>query len=166
MRGGTHAPVDRFGTMAKLTLTKTSDLPVPPEAVLSTLDMEGVNDELAPFVQMTAPDPWNHMPIAEWRTGSLLFKSWILLFGFLPIDRHSFMLESVEPGKGFQEASSSWMNKTWRHYRSVEETTSGCRVTDSIEYEPRVPLLSGLQKFIIERIFDNRHKNLKKAFDQ
>ena len=67
------------------------------EEISRTLTMSGVNAELRPLVRMTAPAPWATRPIFDWPEQKLLFTSWILLLGVLPIDRHAFSLRSVIP---------------------------------------------------------------------
>lgn len=62
--------------------------------LLDGMTMEGVNAELWPLARMTALPKWRDRPILEWPTGQILFKSWVLLLGVLPIDRHVFLWRS------------------------------------------------------------------------
>lgn len=66
----------------------SSNLEISPEVVSELFTMKGVNRELSPLIRMTAPSEWSNKAIFEWPTGEVLFSSWILLFGILPIDRH------------------------------------------------------------------------------
>src|SRR5690554_7620371 len=86
--------------------------------------MKGVNRELSPIIRMTAPSEWSSKPIFEWPTGKVLFSSSILLFGILPIDRHTFFFQSIDRQRGFAEASSSLTNKLWHHRREIEDRKS------------------------------------------
>lgn len=140
------------------------DLPVPAQAVLDNLHLAGVNEELRPLVRMTCPAGSEKRPIFEWPAGQTLFASWILLFGVLPIDRHSFFLERIEPGRGFHESSSSLTNRSWKHRRIVETTPEGCRVTDTVSFECRLPLLGALLKPVYRMVFRHRHRVLKRRY--
>jgi hypothetical protein len=142
----------------------TSDLPVTPEAFLSSLTLAGVNRELGPMIRMSAPAQWRDRPISEWPEERELFKSWIFLFGALPIDRHSFRLRSVVPGRGFSEASSSLVMKHWGHRRFVAGIEGGCRVTDAVEFDTRIPLLGHVLKPLYWLAFRLRHRNLARLY--
>lgn len=73
----------------------SSNLKISPEDVAGLLTMKGVNRELSPLIRMTAPSEWSSKPIFEWPSGRVLFSSWILLFGILPIDRHTFFFNPL-----------------------------------------------------------------------
>ena len=150
--------------MAALGFKRSSNLPVGVEDFLSTLTMSGVNAELRPLVKMTTPKDWANRPILDWPVNEHLFNSWILLIGILPIDRHSIYFRSITPGKGFAEASWSAANKYWLHERSVVPTQTGCRVTDIVEYESRLPLVGHLLKPVYELVFQHRHQYLRSNY--
>ena len=134
--------------------------------MLATITMEGVNAELSPLVRMTAPEALSRQSIFDWPVQRELFASWILLFGLLPIDRHHFFLESVDPKSGFQERSSSWVNTFWSHTRQVVPLGSGCQVTDTVEYKSRVPLVDLAFKPAYRLVFWLRHRHLRRVFGQ
>ena len=46
----------------------SSELPIPAEDVLATLNFAGVNFELGPWVQMSAPASWASQGITAWPT--------------------------------------------------------------------------------------------------
>lgn len=144
--------------------TFSSDLPIPSERFLTTLTMAGVNAELSPLVRMTAPDSFSVRRILDWPEQKRLFQSWILLFGFLPIDRHDFFLEGINPNKGFSERSTSLINEYWCHKRNVVPTNSGCRVTDTVSFRSRIPLIDVLSKPIYHVVFWCRHRNLRRRY--
>jgi hypothetical protein len=150
--------------MGQVSFTRSSELQVDAGVFLSHFTLDQVNAELHPLVRMTAPDEWSGRPIVEWPANQPLFTSWILLFGVLPIDRHAFCLRSVSPAEGFDEDSSSTMNRYWRHQRRVTPIEGGCRVTDRVEYESRLPLWGSLLKPVYELVFRHRHRNLGKAY--
>lgn len=150
--------------MPALQFSHASDLAVPAERMLATLTMDGVNAELGPWLRMTAPAGWAEKPIGEWPTAQPLFASWILLLGVVPVDRHFFQLRSVQPGSGFVEESSSLVNRSWVHQRSVTQVQGGCRMVDSVHYRSRLPLLGHLLKPVYRLVFWWRHRRLRSRF--
>ena len=152
--------------MTSHSFTVSSDLPIPAEQFSRNLDMAGVNYELGPLVKMTAPEEWKGRAILEWPEGRLLFSSWILLLGVIPIDRHHFQLDAVLPGEGFVENSSSTTNRFWRHSRTIQSASAGCRVTDTVQYENRLPLLGALFKPVYRLVFSWRHHRLKSLYSK
>lgn len=128
--------------------------------------MRGVNEELMPIVRMTYPAEAASNDISQAPVGTFLFHSWILLGGFLPIDRHHLRLTSVEPGRGFIEESVSWNQKYWRHERVIEPVTGGCVLTDHLTFRPRFTLMGFLITRIIRRLFFHRHAQLRKKYGE
>lgn len=150
--------------MTALRFSRSSDLPVAADVVLATLTLDGVNAELRPLVRMTAPAHWAGLSLHDWPERQTLFNSWILLFGILPVDRHAFYLESVTPGEGFVETSTSLMNAAWNHTRTIAPIAGGCRVTDSLEFRNRIAPLGYLLKPVYQLVFWNRHRTLRKRY--
>lgn len=142
----------------------SSNLPVSVDEVLMTLTMEGVNTELNPFVRMTAPSAYSRRNILDWPKKQALFKSWILLFKFLPIDRHAFYFDAINPQAGFSESSSSWTNRYWNHERKVIAEGTGCRVIDTVHYQSRIPFIDLLLQPIYRFVFWQRHKYLRRHY--
>ena len=131
---------------------------------METITMDGVNAELRPLVRMTAPKQWREQSILQWPTKRPLFKSWVLLFGFFPIDLHSFRLEDADSTTGFREDSSTSTNKIWQHERTVESVSGGCRVTDRVNFENRIPILGTVFKPVYVAVFAHRHRYLRNTF--
>jgi hypothetical protein len=150
--------------MAAYRFSCSSDLAVGADVMLATLTLNGVNAELWPLVRMTAPAAFAQRPLSAWPERQHLFNSWILLFGVLPVDRHAFYLQSVMPGRGFVETSSSTINALWKHERTIIPLEAGCRVIDSVEYRCRVPLLGYLLKPLYTLVFWRRHRYLKSRY--
>src|SRR3546814_1164964 len=98
--------------------------------------MRGVNAELSPLVRMSVPQAYACLTLRDAPQGSLLFKSWLLLFGILPFDHHALRIEKLWD-YGFQEDSSSWLQRRWRHKRFTELMPNGSRLVDELEIEPR-----------------------------
>jgi hypothetical protein len=150
--------------MTGMRFSQSSDLAAAVEDVLPTLTLGGVNAELWPWVRMTAPATWAQLPLAQWPAQQVLFKSWILLLGVLPIDRHAFFLQSVTPGRGFVETSSSTVNAQWNHTRTLAPIAGGCRVTDTLEYQSRIAALGYLLYPAYRLVFWWRHRRLRARF--
>ena len=131
-------------------------------AEVSTMD--GVNAELGPFIRMTHPAQANALAGADAAPGTLLFQSWLLAFGMLPIDRHALSLDRLYPGEGFDERSSSLVQRVWIHRRRVAPVGSGCRVTDEIVFEPRLPFTRLLLQPVVRALFRHRHRRLRARF--
>ena len=142
----------------------SSNLKISTEDVEGLLTMKGVNSELSPLIRMTAPSEWSSKPIFEWPTGEVLFSSWILLFGILPVDRHTFFLQSIDRQRGFVEASSSLTNKLWHHRRQINRNGASCRLTDTVEFRCRLPLLAHVLGPVYRFIFRHRHQVLRSFY--
>lgn len=100
--------------------------------------------------------------IAEVTLGEEAFASWFLFLGLVPFDRHH--LTVVERGeRSFVEGSWSWMQRRWRHERTVTPIDGGCEVLDRVTVEPRLsPTV--LVRPIVARIFAGRHRALRERF--
>ena len=125
--------------------------------------MQGVNHELMPMLRMTHPPEATDLTSPLLKIGETAFISTLLLFGVLPIDRHHLMLEGVYE-HGFDERSWSWTQKIWIHQRRVIADGSGTRVTDELEFEPRLFFAAPVLRSIIRGVFEHRHKRLREKF--
>ncbi len=142
-----------------------SHLAAPAAAVWARIaTMEGVNAELAPWIRMTYPERGLSLDHAQLPLGHTAFHSWLLAFGVLPFDRHALGLDRVLPARGFDERSHSWTQRRWIHRRRVFATGQGCRVTDELEFEPRLPFAAPLVRVIVAALFRHRHRRLRRAF--
>jgi ligand-binding SRPBCC domain-containing protein len=132
-------------------------------AVVSTMD--GVNAELAPFVRMTHPDDRSSLADGSVVPGELVFRSWLLAFGVVPFDRHALVLDRVDAGRGFVEESTSWVQRRWRHERTlVDAAGGGTTVTDRLVVRPRVALARPVVGAIVGALFRHRHRRLRRRF--
>lgn len=126
--------------------------------------MTGVNYELRPILVMTRPRDHETLPV-EVTPGRVIFASWLLLFGLLPVDRHALALERVDAGFGFIEESTSWLQRRWRHKRTLTTLDSGgCRVVDELVVEPRIGCLRPVTSAVVVRLFTHRHRRLASRF--
>ena len=136
----------------------------PAEVWAAARTMEGVNRELAPWVRMTYPEEAVALNLEDAPLGRPVFDSWLLLLGVVPFDRHRLVLEEVEPGRRFLERSSSWLQRLWQHERIVEPHPEGCRVTDRITFQPRLPLAGALTRPVVDLLFRSRHRVLLRRY--
>jgi ligand-binding SRPBCC domain-containing protein len=129
---------------------------------VSTFD--GVNDELRPIMRMTAPAHMRGLEPKDVVLGERLFRSWVLLFGVLPIDYDDLTLVAIEPGRGFQERSKMLSMRVWEHDRTLEPNGAGCVVRDRLGFEPRMPGMGPLLERIVRALFRHRHRKLRRRF--
>ncbi|WOF73004.1 hypothetical protein QMT40_000630 [Parvibaculaceae bacterium PLY_AMNH_Bact1] len=121
----------------------------------------GVNAELNPLITMTFPPggfDFSKAPLKQ-----PLFTSWILLFGFLPFDRHTFVLHEVGP-LHFIETSHTLLQKLWRHERYLTAQGDSTDVRDVVTVIPRVAFMQPLTNHIVASIFRHRHKRLLRLY--
>ena len=130
---------------------------------------EGINYELRPILRMTMPAPLRGQTIDDVEVGVPLGRSWILLFGLIPVDYDDLFLAELGPGNRFLERSSMLSMRVWQHERSVEPVDAGsCRVTDRLSFELRRPLAwipgsARLARTIVAALFRHRHRRLAGA---
>ena len=143
-----------------------SVLAAEPEAVWARAStFEGVNDELRPLMRMTAPARVRALDPADVVLGERIFRSWVLLFGVIPIDYDDLTLIALEPGRGFHERSRMLSMRVWEHERTLEPVgDSATRVSDRLSFEPRVPGFGPLLERFIRMTFRHRHRRLRRRF--
>ena len=148
-----------------------TDLLTPVAAVWEVVaTMPGVNAELRPWVRMTHPPDAVSLLAAQEQGRDLAFGSWLLAFGVLPIDRHHLRVERILDGPspagtvGFDEESSSWLQRRWRHERRINPTESGCTVTDRLTVVPRIGWARPLVARVVPAVFRHRHRRLVARF--
>ena len=144
---------------------RQSVLAATPEAVWERVStFEGINDELGPVLRMTAPARVRRLEPAEVVLGERIFRSWVLLFGVLPIDYDDLTLVALEPGRSFHERSRMLSMRVWEHERTLTADGSGCVVRDRLGFEPRLPGMGPLLERVIRATFRHRHKRLRRRF--
>jgi ligand-binding SRPBCC domain-containing protein len=147
------------------TVQQESILSATPEAVwerVSTFD--GINDELRPLMRMTAPAAIRSLEPADVVLGQRIFRSWILLFGVLPIDYDDLTLVALEPGHGFHERSRMASMPVWEHERTLEPAGAGCLLRDRLSFNPRLPGMGPLLEGFVRATFRHRHRRLRRRF--
>ena len=138
----------------------------PPGAVWARVStFEGVNDELRPLMRMTAPPRVRALDPSEVVLGERIFRSWVLLFGVIPIDYDDLTLVALEPGRGFHERSRMLSMRVWEHERTLEpDGDSRTRVSDRLSFEPRLPGSGPVLERFIRMTFRHRHRRLRRRF--
>ncbi|MEX2252527.1 MAG: hypothetical protein WD649_00090 [Thermoleophilaceae bacterium] len=137
----------------------------PEEAWAHATSFEGVNYELGPVLRMTAPREVREAGLEGVVIGKRLCRSWVLLFGVLPVDYDDITLERLDPGRGFLERSPMLSQREWEHERTIEPADGGgCVVTDSIRWAPRLPAPERLTRRVVTAAFAHRHKRLRRRF--
>ncbi len=134
------------------------------EAWAHAASLDGVNRELAPLVRMTYPPSAAVLTPETVPLNRRIFRSWILLFGVLPIDYDDLTLVELEPGRRFLEHSTMLTQRDWIHERIIESAGAGCRVSDRLRFVPRVSLLGPLFLVMYRFTFWIRHRNLVRLF--
>ncbi len=125
--------------------------------------MSGVNLELSPLVRLTFPAQFLILDPSSAELRKRLFRSWILLFGLLPIEIYDVTLLEFEPGHRFLERSPMF-SQMWQHERILEASEKGCLVTDRVTIWPRLTWLLPLSAWVVRVVFKNRHRNLRRLF--
>jgi ligand-binding SRPBCC domain-containing protein len=146
-------------------IVTTSFLRATPEDVWArVVTFEGVNAEFGGLVRMTAPPAVRAAGLEAVTPGERLCRSWILLFGLLPVDYDDITLVELEAPRGFLERSPMLSNRVWEHRRTIEPADGGCVVTDAIRYEPRLPVPHALLRPLYATVFALRHRRLRAHF--
>ncbi len=142
-----------------------SELEASPAEVWQTVtELDRVNDELRPWLRMTSPESGLSLSDERVVLGKRLFRSWILAFGLLPLDYDDVVLESVDPGRSFNERSSMLTQRAWHHDRELEPCAAGTRITDRLSWAPRVPGAGAIFSVVVPRLFGWRHRQLRRRF--
>lgn len=142
-------------------LTFSTQLYVPPsEAWKWITSFAGISKEMKPYLRMSTPDGVTNLATAEYVPGKRLFRSWIILFGLVPVDYSDLTLMYVEEGSGFVEQSPMGSMRLWRHGRRLTSNGAGCIITDGLTFEPRIA--GWLSYRIVRAFFAHRHRNLAK----
>ncbi|CUU59942.1 hypothetical protein Ga0074812_13366 [Parafrankia irregularis] len=133
--------------------------------------IEGVNDELRPWIRMTVPRLLRGATLDDLPVGGKAGRSWLLLLGFLPFDYDNLVIAECEPGRRFLETSTMLSMRRWEHERTLEPGNAGTRtvVHDRVTFELRQPLarLPGLDATlasVVSKVFAHRHRRLRRTF--
>ena len=122
-----------------------------------------VNREFWPLLRMTFP-PGADSLVASWEPNRTLFRSWILLFGILPVEYDDLAFAEVEEGRRFLERSKMLTQSLWQHERTIFEAANGCRIVDRVTFTSKIPALEPLQGAIFRAVFRYRHLRLRRLY--
>ena len=124
---------------------------------------EGINAELRP-IRMHLPHELEVLQRAA--TGGRRQGVLITLGGLIPLDWHRLGIESVTPGEGFRERSSSLWMREWVHVRTIQPDGTGCTLHDHVELTPRLGWLAALLVPLYRTVFRRRHLQLRRQFGE
>jgi len=143
----------------------SSALAAPPEVVWRHVaSMDGVNSELVPLLRMTVPPGLDGAGLDALPLGRRAGRSWLLLFGFIPVDFDNLTIAERGPGHRFLERSTMLTQSCWEHERTVEAVGAGCRVVDRLRWQGRSFPLGALYRLAVPVLFRHRHRRLRKRF--
>lgn len=141
-----------------------STLEAEPAAVWGrVMSAAGINAELGPLLRMTVPRGLDSLDLHGLGPGRL-GRSWLLLFGLIPIDYDDIGLERIDPGRGFLERSTMLSQRLWEHERTLEPGGAGTAIVDRLAWELRLPLPGRLLRPLIAAVFRHRHRQLRRHF--
>jgi hypothetical protein len=114
-------------------------------------------------MRMTVPGG-GEIDLNSIEVGKPIGRSWVLLLGLIPIDYDEINLVELQPGRGFVERSRMLSQKSWEHIRTIEPAAGGSVITDSVAWEPRLPLPAQSLRPLFRAIFRHRHRRLRRRF--
>jgi ligand-binding SRPBCC domain-containing protein len=123
-----------------------------------------INRELRPLLRMSYPPHLARITPETFPLGKVAFRSWILLFGLIPVEYDDITLVELAPGKHFAEASRLLSMREWRHRRVVTPEGSGCVIQDEVAFTPRWRLCGPVQLRLSRLLFQLRHRALRRLF--
>ena len=146
-----------------ITLRFQSELAVSPEQLWQWIASEqGIRREMRPWLRMRFPAGITSLEQVDVEPGKRVFRSWLLVFGFLPVGVSQLTFTEWLPGSGFTEQSPMTGVRSWRHQRIIEPTEGGSKLVDEVTVAPL--LLPGLTRAITSAFFGHRHRRLRQAF--
>ena len=147
--------------MGRIELSFESELTASPQKVWEWItSLQCILSEMRPYFRMTAPPGMESIQNVDIIPGRPLFRSRVYLFGFIPIDYSDLTLIAIDRGSGFIEQSPMGTMKLWRHERRIVEVPGGCRIIDSLTFEPA--MASAIVGWFIRTVFRHRHAVLRR----
>ena len=168
-RNDEHPTADVSHEAGIIRLRIESLVAAPPEDVWAVVTtFAGVNAELMPYCRMVEPRAQRGRTLDSYVPGERA-ACWLLAGGIVPFDRHLLGLDSTTPGVGFVEESTTWLQRRWRHERTlstVDDGTGRTRVTDQLTVEPRLRPATPLTWRMVAVVFCHRHRRLRARFGE
>lgn len=126
--------------------------------------VDGILAEMRPYLRMTTPKDLRSLNDIEVTPGEAMFRSRVLVFGFIPLGHSDMTLLEFEPGHGFVEQSPMGSMEKWRHERRIEpapDDPEAVLLVDELSFRPR--FAGRMVGWFIRRFFEHRHKVLRAA---
>jgi hypothetical protein len=114
-------------------------------------------------MRMTVPGG-GEIDLDSIEVGTPIGRSWVLLLGLIPIDYDEINVVELESGRCFVERSRMLSQRSWEHVRTIEPVAGGSVITDSVAWEPRLPLPARSLRPLFRAIFRHRHHRLRRHF--
>lgn len=148
--------------MGVRTIRRTSVIDARSEDVWARVTHEaGINHELMPLMRMRFPRHLRDGSIATAPVGEPLGRARIFYLGFLPLDYDDLVLTEVVLGSRFQEVSTMLSMRRWEHRRELRDLGGGrTEVSDTVGFEPRLPVLGLVLEPVVRALFAHRHRRL------
>ena len=124
--------------------------------------VKGIRAEMWPFFIMTVPKGVRSLSDIQITPGTRMFRSYVFLFGLLPVDYSDMTLLELNPGHGFIEQSPMGSMKLWRHERQIAPCPSDSSMVvfvDQLTFQPR--MAGRFVGWFIRRVFIHRHKVIR-----
>ena len=124
--------------------------------------VKGISAEMWPYFRMTVPKDIVSLEDVDIKLGVRMFRSYVFLFGVLPIDYSDMTLLELNIGEGFIERSPMGSMKLWRHERRIVPCPSdpnAVLLVDQLTFQPC--MARHLVGWFIRRVFVHRHAVLK-----
>jgi ligand-binding SRPBCC domain-containing protein len=157
--------VGHEGGIVRVRATSTVAAPVEEVWAVATT-FAGVNAELMPYCRMREPRALRGRTLESYQPGERA-ACWLLAGGVVPFDRHLLGLASIAPGEGFVEESTTWLQRRWRHERTLAPVPGGrarTTVIDQLTVEPRLRFAAPLTARTLGVVFRHRHRRLHARF--
>jgi ligand-binding SRPBCC domain-containing protein len=150
-----------------ISLRFESKLHAPTELVWEWItSVKGISAEMWPFFRMTTPKGIRSLSDLHINPGVRMFRSYVFLFGVLPIDYSDMTLVELDDGLGFVEQSPMGSMKLWRHERRIvpcPSDPSAVLLVDQLTFRPRIA--RHLVEWFIRHVFTHRHKVIRANLD-
>ncbi|MGJ9423994.1 hypothetical protein [Aeromicrobium sp. CF3.5] len=125
---------------------------------------DGIRDELGPWMSMSIPRGADHLDVTTVPLGDPIGRSWITLFGVIPVDYDDLTIVAVEPGRSFHERSTMLSASRWEHQRVLTPVGGRTQVHDRLTFVSRLPFGGALHAVVVRRLFAHRHRRLARHF--
>src|ERR1700737_1385640 len=119
-----------------------SPIDAPVEQVWArVVSLEGINDEMRPWMTMGVPRGAESMTIDNIPVGKPIGRAWLRLLGVVPFDYDFLTIAELDPGRRFHEKSTMLSMRRWEHERTLTPRRDGrTELHDRVTFEPRTPI--------------------------